>query len=70
MAIYGPQIYPGITGKPPARMHKTRNPPKTEPSLDIKIMAFILIFQPQKVLVCVSKIEFFKNPKILDRGDF
>ena len=30
----------------------------------------ILLFWCQKPLGCVSKIEFFKNPKILDRGDF
>lgn len=31
---------------------------------------FISKLWPQKPLGCVSKIEFFKNPKILDRGGF
>lgn len=31
---------------------------------------FIPILWHQKPLGCVSKIEFFKNPKILNRGDF
>lgn len=36
----------------------------------INFMAFIPLFQLQKPLGCVSKIEILKNPKILDRGDF
>lgn len=36
----------------------------------INFMAFILIFQPQKPLGCVSFFQKSKILKILDRGDF
>ena len=56
--------------KQPIQTTETANRPGSGQIFISIFCHFIPLFWCQKPLGCVSKIEFFKNPKILDRGDF